>query len=82
MPVDLQEFQQLKDDVDRLRREADKAAGAYDEQMKRLKSEFDCDSIEQAEKMLADLEKQEAKAVKAYERSKASFDEQWGEVLG
>lgn len=81
MPIDLEEYTALKEASERLRRKADKAKGALDVEKKRLKDEFDCDSIEQAEEMMADLEKKLEAANESYDESLGEFKEKWGDIL-
>ncbi len=81
MAIDLKEFQQLKSNVERLQREADKAEGAYAEQMRRLKDEYDCETIEQAEKLQAKLEKELEVAEQKYQKAADKFEKDWGDVL-
>lgn len=82
MTIDLKEFQRLTEEVGRLQREADKAAGAYDEQMRRLKDEFDCDSIAEAKELLTELESEVTTAEKAYGKAVKKFEKEWADVLG
>lgn len=72
MSISTQEYQQLKRAVDDKQRASDKASGAFESLMKRLKTEFDCDSIDDAKAKLADLRKQEARADKEFN---TAFDE-------
>lgn len=81
MAIDVKEFQQLKANVARLQREADKAEGAYAEQMNRLKTEFDCKTIEDACALLSDLETKLEKAKQKFRKMKDKFDKDWGKVL-
>jgi len=79
--IDVKEFQRLQDKVARLQREADKAEGALAEQMKRLKTEHGCESIEQAEKLLAELTEEQEAAEKQFSKASAKFEKRWKEEL-
>ena len=79
--IDLKEFQRLQDKVARLQREADKAEGALAEQMKRLKDDHGCESVEQAEKLLATLEKEQIAAEKQFTKAADKFEQRWKEEL-
>lgn len=81
MAIDVKEFQRLKDKVTRLQREADKAAGAYDEQMRRLKDEYGCKTIEAAAEMLVELEQEATVAEKVFNKAAEKFEKEWGDVL-
>lgn len=67
----------FKERVERLRREVDRAQGAYDQSMQRLSNEFDCSSIQAAEKKMAKLEEEqeelEAKLQKAMKKLKEDY---------
>ena len=81
MTVDLQEFNKLKSQVERLQRTADKAQGALEQAMEILKEEFGCDSVEEA-KDLAEKYRKEARVLKEkFEEAETEFTEKWGEVL-
>jgi len=82
MNVSLDQYQKLKQRVDRLQREADKAAGARAERLKRLEDEFGCKSIKEAEKLLAKLEAEAKKVESDYQQAAAEFYEEWGDKLG
>ena len=54
----LEEFNRLKKDVEQSQRDHDRAAGALDQVMKRLKTEFDCKTIKEAEEKKEQLQKE------------------------
>ena len=58
MSIDVKQYEKLKNNVDRLRREADKAEGAYDQLMGQLKDEFGFTNIKEAEKEIKKLQKE------------------------
>lgn len=82
MTIDVAEYTQLKDKVDRLRTKADKAKGAFDASIKRIKDEFGCDSLEEARERLDELKTKQAEADCQYVEAMDGFKEKWGEVLG
>lgn len=79
--MDLAEYERLKKKADKLKAEADRAAGALDQTMKRLKEDFDCDDLEEAEKLLKKKEAAVEKAEQLYEKELTSFKAEWGEKL-
>ena len=79
--MDLPEYEKLKRKADRLKAEAERAAGALEQTMARLKEEFDCDTLADAEELLAVKKQEEAKAKKGYESELGAFKEEWGEQL-
>jgi len=52
----ISDIAEFKVRVDKLRRDVDRAQGAVEQSMSRLRSEFDCNSVKAAEKKLAELE--------------------------
>jgi len=82
MPVNLVEYNKLKETADKAQRDSDRATGALQQLRDRLKKEFDCDTIEAAEKLLAKWEKEEAVACKELNRKISEFKEQYNDELG
>ena len=81
MSVSLVEYQKLKAAADKLRADADRAQGALDATLAKLKVEHGCDRLEEAEALLEKYERAEHKAEQEYERELAKFKEEWGNVL-
>ena len=50
---------ELKTRIERRKQERDKAKGAYGQVMKKIQDEFGCKSLEQAEKLLTKMQKQQ-----------------------
>lgn len=82
MPLTATEFDRLKRAVADKKSEADRAAGAYQQAVEQLKSEFKCNSLKEADALLTELEDEEAKATKQLEDELAAFKEKHGTVLG
>jgi hypothetical protein len=81
MTVDLKQFQRLKAKVEDLRRRGDRAEGALAQLTERLKTEFDCGSVEAAEELRVDLEKRLGRAERKFARKMREFEDEWGDVL-
>jgi hypothetical protein len=68
---------ELVEEVERLKRERDRSQGRMDQLLSRLKSEFDCDSLSQAEIYLhnlgQDIEKEEEELVSMLEDFKSKY---------
>jgi len=79
--MDLKEYERLKTKVDRLQREADRAAGIRDEKMGRLKEEFGCKSLDAARKLLKTVEQETEEAEAGYAEALEEFKEKWGDKL-
>lgn len=75
--MELKDLTELKSKVERIRRDADRAQGAYDQAKARLKSEYDCDSLEEAQAQLKKLEKQGQEARETFDADLAAFEEKW-----
>jgi len=75
----LNKYMELKKRVEQAQQEANKAEGALEQVMKQLKKEFGCTTLEQAEKKLSILEKQEQKAKIEFENAIEEFEEKWND---
>lgn len=75
------DLQELKRKVEGLQREHDRAAGARDQLMKRLKAEFGCSTLEEAEALLERLQVEEREAARKYTARKKKFEKEFGPVL-
>lgn len=81
MALDLKTYNRLKTAVDAKQKEADQCQGAFDLAMKQLKTDFDCDTIEEAKAKLARLEEKETAAKEAFEAKLTEFQKEWGHVI-
>ena len=81
MPIDVQKFEQLKARVDKLHREKDRAEGALSQLTERLLTEYDCETVDDAKRKLADLRKKSAMKEKSYGQALAVFEKSWAENL-
>jgi hypothetical protein len=77
MASDLKDLLTLKRKVEDLKREADKASGAFEQNMKRLKDEHGCDTLEEAEKLLKKKKREAEEAGTSFETSLAEFNKKW-----
>lgn len=78
---DVKEFQQLKAKADRLRAEAERAAGARDAAVAELKDKFSVSTLDEATKLLAELEAEATAAEAEYQRLYDEFQVEWGDKL-
>ncbi|MCK9570180.1 hypothetical protein M0R72_14645 [Candidatus Pacearchaeota archaeon] len=79
--MDLDRYEKLKGKVDQLQREVSRVEGAQQEILKRLKKEFDCNSLDEAKTLRDKLESRSNRARESYEKALDQFEEEWGEVL-
>jgi hypothetical protein len=77
----LDTYLKLKKQAESAQQEADKAEGALELLMKRLKEEFDCSSLKEAEKKLERLEKQTEDSKKEFEKAVGDFEKKWGNEI-
>lgn len=71
----------LKQRMEDVKQEADRAAGALSQIMSRLKKGFDCGTIEDAEKLLSAISRETDKAEQEFENSLAEFESKYEDVL-
>lgn len=81
MNLTVEQYAELKSNVDRLQSKYDKAQGVYEQLMSDLAKEFGVTTLKQAksklQRMRDDLEAEETQFSKTIEE----FEEQWGEKL-
>lgn len=80
-PMDLPRLAMLKEKVATLQREADRAQGALSQALERLKHEYDCESVEAAERVLERMRKKVGRLEREYEEAQDAFSRKWAEVL-
>ena len=74
---DLQDYIDLKEKVEKLRRESDKAAGALEQAEEQLNKRFNVSTLEEAEKLLDKMKKEEAKIKNQFLEALEGFEEKW-----
>lgn len=79
--IDLEKYDRLKKKADKAKEDIARAEGALEQQLKKLKEEFDCETVEQAETLLVTLKKEEAAAESAYNEKMVEFEKKWGDLL-
>lgn len=81
MDIDEAKYMRLKRRAEEVKADADRAAGALEQQMKKLKDEFGCDTLEAAENLLAKEQAELDVFEKEYFAKLAEFESQWGSLL-
>ncbi len=71
------QFRRLKREVEVAKSEADRAQGALEQLMQRLKSEYGCDTLKQAKQKLTELQQELEKAKKEFEKEMAAYERDW-----
>ena len=81
MAINTTEFNRLKRQLKDLQSDVDRADGALEETMKSIESEFDCTTIEEAEKLLEKLEAEAERLDKEFADQLEEFKEDWEDSL-
>ena len=79
--MELDQYQKMKKQMERLRSEAERAKGKEEQLLKQLQDQFGCRTIKEAKDKLVELECEKGKAEKAFDRKLKLFREEWGEKL-
>lgn len=79
--MNLDEYTSLRREVERKQREADRAQGALEQVKKQLKEEFACTSLEEAEKLLRQLERKCEKQEALLDKELAEWKKKYGGSL-
>jgi hypothetical protein len=79
--MNLRDFTRLKSTVESLQSEADRLEGAKRQQLKSLKDEHSCRTVEEAQALLAKLEKEKDKLEREAERAAGKFEKEYGERI-
>jgi uncharacterized protein Yka (UPF0111/DUF47 family) len=79
MTISIEEYQRLKREADQRRAEADRAKGAYDQQLKKLLEDFNCSTIEEAEKLLDELKQKEKTADEEFKQTLKEYQKAFGD---
>lgn len=79
--ADIQDYMDLKQEVEKSRREMDKAIGAVEQLQTRLEKEFGCKTLEEAEALLKKKNKEKEKAHKAFDIAFQKLEEQINDTM-
>ena len=77
----LKKVSQLKERLESMRAEVERAKGSLDSTLRRLSEKFGCSSLGEGEKVLADLKVKRDRLAKKLKRSTEKFERKWGDVL-
>lgn len=79
--MNLETYQKLKKQIDVLQRDSNRVEGQLDSVLDRLNKELKCNSIEEAEKLLKKVKKQEQEAEKEFNAKREEFENNWKDKL-
>jgi hypothetical protein len=75
------DFLNLKRKAEEAAAAKNKATGQLDMLMKQLADKYGCNTLDEAEKMLAKMQREAKKAEAEYSEAAAAFEEKWNEHL-
>lgn len=75
-------FEEIKQKVETIKRDVAKAEGALEQQLRTLKAEFNCDSLDEARDYLTVLAQQLAEKSQLKEEMLAEFTTKYETILG
>ena len=81
MGISVEDYQRVKRKAERLKEEVSRAQGALEHMLARLKSEFECDTLQDGQKLLKEMETELKAHEVAYNTALAAFNEKWGDKL-
>jgi predicted transcriptional regulator len=79
--ISLDRYNEVKRQIERLKKEAARAEGVHSQLMKQLKDEFGVETLDEAKTLLAKLSKEADKAEAEFEKTLNEFEEEWGDRL-
>ena len=79
--INEEKFRQLKRQAEEAQTARDKSSGQLEAAMKRLKDEFGCSSIKDAENKLKALTKEAEEAEEKYNNAVEAFEEKWDDRI-
>jgi len=78
---DFKRYLEIKSQVDTANRKVERAKGALESELSRLKKLFGCNTIEDGEKELKRLELKRREAKKTFESELTKFEDKWSDKL-
>lgn len=79
--MNLNKYLRMKEKIESLQREADKAEGAAEQSLKRLQKDFGCKSLEEAKRLIEEREEEQRKLEKEYEKEETRFRTKWKDTI-
>lgn len=77
MPITEKEYRALKQEVEEAKADAEQAKGALNQLMKQLADEFECETVDQAERELRIFKDNAKEAEKTYQKSLKAYERKW-----
>ena len=80
--MEIERYNELKSEVDRLRRDKARAEGALSQTMGQLEQKFGVKTIKQAERMAVKLRKEADSGKRKFGEALSEFEKKWSEKFG
>lgn len=77
----VEEFEQIKNQIVKLQRSADRIDGALQEILKTLKDKFGCKTIEEAIVLLKEFKEHELNSERKLRKKELDFQKKWKDTL-
>lgn len=71
------QFRRIQREVTDAKADADRAQGALDQLIERLKQEFDCDDLKAAKKLLLELRTKRDAAEESFQKAIKDYERKW-----
>ncbi len=81
MAIDLEKYNKIKKNVERHKTIIARSEGAISQILEKLKDEYDCSSVKEAEEKLEDLSTKQNKLERRFKKLLADFETEWGKYL-
>lgn len=77
MKLTEERYKEMKREVEDAQAEYQRARGAFDQLMKRLQKDFECDTIEAGKKLLVKLEARRDAALQEFTDALSRYEKRW-----
>jgi len=78
---EIEDFMQLKENVERKRQEVSRAEGGLEQMMKQLKEQHGCKTLEEAKSLLTQISQQADKDKIKFEKALKKFKDEYNDYL-
>lgn len=74
-------YTEARKKAERLQKEHDRAGGALEQLLKRLREEFNCKTVQEGEKLKGKFEREEKELTGKLEKELSTFEERYSEAM-
>lgn len=72
-----QQYIALEEEVEEMRKKAERAKGALDQLMAQLQQDFNCSTVKEAKVLLAKLQKKREETEREFEAAMKDYEKRW-----